>query len=141
MKLTLFSFLLVGVFLFTPQIVKSQSSQIPQDSLEYKVTNYLSEVYLNCPEYADSLHIAHGIEFMSRVYVHHVALNEHPECRLLSSVHLKDKCNPNLINDVDHFNPNTFNPFKYLFTFYAPQAAYFRVDGTEYIIEIKPSHN
>jgi hypothetical protein len=110
------------------------------ESKNLLVTNYLKEVYLNCPQYVDSLQIARGVEFMSRVVIHSVAVDRYPECLLLSSVQLKNKCNPSLVNDFDQFDPDNFNPFKYLFSFYSTQTAFFRVDGTEFIIEIKPKN-
>jgi hypothetical protein len=114
------------------------SAQVENPSQTQKVTNYLTEVYTNCPQYVDSIHIARGIEILSRIQIHIVEENQYPECLLLSSVALKNKCNPSLSYDQSNFNFETFNPFKYLFAFYSTQTAYFRVDGTNYIIEIKP---
>jgi hypothetical protein len=113
-------------------------SSFSQSSSQEKVTRFLNEVYLNCPEYVDSIHISRSIEFLERVKLHTVKQGEYPECLLLSNVALKNKCNASLTNDVTQFNWDDFNPFKYLFSFYSTQTAFFRVDGTDYIIEISP---
>jgi len=135
MKKILLQFLIIsGGFLVIPNESFSQN----QTSNEIKVTQFLNEVYLNCPQYVDSIHISRGVEFLERLKIHSVALGEYPECLLLSSVPLKDKCNENLTNDVAQFNWETFNPFKYLFSFYSTQTVFYRVDGTEFIIEISP---
>jgi hypothetical protein len=138
MKLLLLRLLfLSGVVLVNAENCFAQTQSTSTDQYQ-KVTNYMSEVFLNCPQYIDSFHINNGIEFLTRLQVHTVDANLYPECLLLSSVHLKNKCNPNLTYDGLNFNIDTFNPFKYNFSFYSTQTAYFRVDGTNYIIEIKP---
>lgn len=38
------------------------------------------------------------------------------------------------------FNPNDFNPLKYLFNFYASESYMYRVDNTNYFIFIKSQH-
>lgn len=135
MKKLLLQFLFFsGVCCVSPHVSLAQQLT----SAEEKVAQFLNEVYLNCPQYADSIHIARGIEFLDRVKTHTVALGQYPECLLLSSVPLKNKCNENLQNDVNLFSTETFNPFKYLFSFYSTQTAYYRVDGTDIIIEILP---
>lgn len=139
MKLLLLRFLLIaGVTFSICTIGKAQTNANNSNSLEQKVTSFLNEVYLNCNQYVDSLNISRGIDVMNRIQIHVVDVNLYPECLLLSSVPLKNKCNPDLTYDNGTFDSETFNPFKYLFAFYSTQTAYFRVDGTEYIIEIKP---
>ena len=138
MKLLLLKFLLIAGVISTYDLSCNAQADITNSKQYQTVSNYLSEVYLNCPQYVDSFHIEMGIEFLTRLQVHTVDANLYPECLLLSSVHLKNKCNPNLTYDGLNFNIDTFNPFKYHFSFYSTQTAYFRVDGTNYIIEIKP---
>lgn len=133
MKKILLCYLLVsGGMLCVP------NSSFSQVSSQEKVTRFLNEVYLNCPAYVDSIHVSRGVEFLERVHLHTVEQGQYPECLLLSSVALKNKCNETLTNDATQFNWENFNPFKYLFSFYSTQAAFFRVDGTDYIIEISP---
>lgn len=131
-KILLCCLLLSGGMLCVPNPSFSQVSN------QEKVTKFLNEVYLNCPQYVDSIHISRGIEFFERLKIHTVAIGEYPECLLLSSVPLKNKCNDGLTNDVTQFDWDSFNPFKYLFSFYSTQTAFYRVDGTEFIIEISP---
>lgn len=126
------------VILFAARSIEAQTYQIPRDSLELKAKQYLQEVYMECPQYINEQSIAMGVDFLSRLVIHSVSENQYPECRLLSSVYLKNKCNPQIIYDVDRFNLYTFNPLKYLFSFKSTSVAYYRVDGTNYIIEIKP---
>ena len=67
-------------------------SDVTNNSLQIqKVTGFLNEVYANCLEYVDSVHINRGVEFLSRVAVHTVSAEQYPECLLLSSVALKNK--------------------------------------------------
>ncbi len=135
MKKILLQFLILSGGIFA--MPKGSFSQ-NQVSKELKVTQFLNEVYLNCPQYVDSIHISRGVEFVERLKLHTVALGEYPDCLLLSSVPLKNKCNDGLTNDLTQFDWESFNPFKYLFSFYSTQTAFYRVDGTEYIIEIVP---
>jgi len=140
MKLLFFNLFFIAFILLTPQKGFSQTSQTDQDSIENKVRSYLSEVFLECPQYINAYQISQGIELMSRMTFHMVPMNEHPEYPLLSTVGLKNKCNYNMSNDVAQFNPNTFNPFKYIFPKQASHSLFCRVDGTEYVIEIKPTN-
>jgi hypothetical protein len=99
---------------------------------------FLTEVQLNCPEYVSPLFINRAKEKLSRVLIHHVPQDQYPECKLLSNIPLKDKCNPGLQYDIEHFDPQNFNPLKYQMSFKASTSVYYRVDGKDYIIEIKP---
>lgn len=141
MKLLLLRFLFITGIVLCFSTKGIAQSETANSSLQIqKVTNFLNEVYANCPEYIDSVHINRGIEFLSRVAVHTVSAEQYPECLLLSSVALKNKCNSSLTYDSVNFDFETFNPFKYLFSYYSTQTAFFRVDGTNYIIEIKPKN-
>lgn len=141
MKLLLLRFLFITGIGCSFTTLGVAQSDVTNNSLQIqKVTGFLNEVYANCPEYVDSVHINRGIEFLSRVAVHTVSAEQYPECLLLSSVALKNKCNSNLTYDSVNFDFETFNPFKYLFSYYSTQTAFFRVDGTNYIIEIKPKN-
>lgn len=119
--------------------VLSSTAQISTVKIDpNKAEVYLSEVQLNCPQYVDSILIEKAKEKLSRVLIHLVPLEEHPECKLLSNIPLKNKCNNNLQYDIENFNPETFNPLKYQMSFHAITSVYYRVDGTDYIIEVKP---
>ena len=60
-------------------------------------------------------------------------------CPLLSEVSLFDNYNRDLKRD-QNFNPTTFNPLKYNFEFYSPEASMYKVDNTNYYIIIKSQH-
>ena len=57
----------------------------------------------------------------------------------LSQVPLFDTYNKGLFRDGS-FNPETFNPFKYMFDFYSKQTQIIQVDNANMLIIIKP-HN
>lgn len=60
-------------------------------------------------------------------------------CTLLSEVPLMDYYVDNLQRDTN-FNPQNFNPLKYLFSFYSNGSHMYRVDNTNYFIIIKSQH-
>ena len=61
------------------------------------------------------------------------------ECPLLSEVPLFNNYVTNLNRDVD-FNPTTFNPLKYKFSFYTRGASIYKVDNTDYYIMINSQY-
>ncbi len=103
MKKILLQFLILSGGVFAMPLGSFSQNQV---SKEVKVAQFLNEVYLNCPQYVDSIHISRGVEFIDRLKLHTVALGEYPECLLLSSVPLKNKCNDGLTNDVSQFSSN-----------------------------------
>ncbi len=103
-----------------------------------KVEEFLKEIYRDCPQYIDSSHIDFGKDCLKRTIFHKVSKDQYPECPLLSVAQKKNKCNEQMSYDLSSFDPQTFNPLKYHFFYYSPNTSFFRVDGTEYIIEIKP---
>ncbi|WP_047545464.1 hypothetical protein [Psychroserpens sp. Hel_I_66] len=60
-------------------------------------------------------------------------------CTLLSEVPLMDYYVSNLQRDTN-FNPQNFNPLKYLFNYYSYGTHMYRVDNTNYFIIIKSQH-
>ena len=60
-------------------------------------------------------------------------------CTLLSDVPLMDYYVNTLDRDTN-FNPQNFNPLKYLFSFYSKGTHMYRVDNTSYFIIIKSQH-
>ncbi|MBR9915435.1 MAG: hypothetical protein GYB32_11510 [Algicola sp.] len=60
-------------------------------------------------------------------------------CTLLSEVPLMDYYVSDLERDKN-FNPQNFNPLKYLFQFYAYGSHMYRVDNTNYFIIIKSQY-
>jgi hypothetical protein len=102
-----------------------------------KVDFFLKEIYRDCPEYRDSTHRAIALDCLNRTVYHKVSKDQYPECPLLSAAGKKNKCNQTM-NYTDQFDPLTFNPLKYNFKYYSTNSSFYRVDGTEYIIEIVP---
>ena len=60
-------------------------------------------------------------------------------CTLLSEVPLMDYYVDNLQRDTN-FNPQNFNPLKYLFNYNSYGSHIYRVDNTNYFIVIKSQH-
>ena len=62
---------------------------------------------------------------------------------LLSSIPLMTKSNPAVQGaDFENFNVNTFNPLTYNLDFFSDRTFVYRIDGTEYLMIIKPiQHN
>lgn len=60
-------------------------------------------------------------------------------CTLLSEVPLMDYYVDHLKRETN-FNPQNFNPLKYLFNFYSYGTHMYRVDNTNYFIIIKSQH-
>jgi hypothetical protein len=127
--------LLIAAFFVLSNVLISHSQETANVA---KVEEFLNEIYRDCPLYRDSTHIEIGKDCLKRTLYHRVSIDQYPECPLLSSVHHKNKCNQELSYELTNFDPLTFNPLKYQFFYYSPNTAFFRVDGTEYIIEIKP---
>lgn len=129
------SFLLLFSALFSSNHTSAQQSA--NTSL---VNQFVQEVYANCPEYQDDLRIERGLDCLQRTIIHTVDINQYPECPLLSTASRKNKCNPTMDYSESNFSPETFNPLKYQFQYNSSTPSYFRVDGTNYIIEIRPKN-
>jgi hypothetical protein len=102
-----------------------------------RVDYFIDEIYRDCPEYRDTFYVERAKDCLSRTIYHRVDKAKYPECPLLSSVSKKNKCNQDMTYN-DLFDPFTFNPLKYNFKYFTSGTSYYRVDGTDYIIEIRP---
>jgi hypothetical protein len=105
-----------------------------------KANEFVLELYANCPEYQNNDQINKANDFLSRTIIHSVELGEYPECPLLSSVAKKNKCNSDIDYSLISFDPVNFNPLVYQFKYFDTVSNYYRVDGKDYIIEIKPKN-
>jgi hypothetical protein len=105
-----------------------------------KVDVFLNEVNRDCPQYSSGSYRETAIDCLNRTIFHKVPADQYPECPLLSTAMKKNKCNPDLVYNFE-FDAENFNPLKYHFKYFSPNTSYYRVDGTEYIIEIAPSKN
>jgi|GEM_PF-1950247 len=104
------------------------------------IDNFMDEVYADIDIYKTDEHKKRYYSNLSRTIIHTVPLGEYPECPLLSTVSLKNKYNPNLQTDLNNFDPSKFNPLKYNFNYTSTNTTYYyRVDNSNYIIEIKPN--
>lgn len=105
-----------------------------------KVDVFLNDVNRDCPQYSVGSYRETAIDCLNRTIFHKVPADQYQECPLLSTAMKKNKCNPDLVYNFE-FDPENFNPLKYHFKYFSPNTSYYRVDGTEYIIEIVPPKN
>ena len=77
------------------------------------------------------------VDFLSRFQILNNPQYKGKQYRLLSSIPLVNKYNPNLGRDAV-VNPTTFNPLKYAFPMSSKKKEIFRVDATDYVIIIEP---
>ncbi|HTO14389.1 MAG TPA: hypothetical protein VLZ83_01390 [Edaphocola sp.] len=106
--------------------------------LAAKATQFTQEVESNCPQFINQDHINVNQQMLSRVEIKQQNYQVNEGYTLMSSVLLKDKCNPYLQRDELNFDANTFNPLKYFFNFTVGISTTYRVDNTNYIIVIHP---
>jgi len=139
----------------TPSLFSQSSSQTrKQKTVSYNdnVNNPLTsselalinEVY-GSTAHANILNIPQRLKDTKNILRNRVEIKNIPnirdqkECTLLSEVPLLDYYVDNLQRDVN-FNPQNFNPLKYLFEFYSFGTHMYRVDNTNYFIIIKSQH-
>ena len=134
MKKTLYSLLFVGTFVAAYNVSFSQQSYKGDVS---KVEDFLKEVYKNCPQYVNEEQITIAKDFLSRTIVHFMPKEDFNHYSLSEITH-KNKCNPELLYSVSSFNPSNFNPLKYHFNWYAEESRFYRLEGSDYVIEILP---
>jgi len=134
MKTLFKSILSVLVILAVTSVNAQQSANL------LKVNEFVQTLYANCPEYQNNDQILKATDLLERTIIHSVALGEYPECPLLSTVGKKNKCNPDLDYSLLSFEPNNFNPLIYQFKYFDTAYYYYRVDGKDFIIEIKPKN-
>lgn len=104
------------------------------------IDDFMNEVYADMDIYKTSEHKNLCLKKLERTIIHTVPFGEYPECPLLSTLPLKNKYNPNLQSDLNNFDTSKFNPLKYGFNYTSTSTTYYyRVDNSNYIIEIKPN--
>ena len=124
--------LLIGFF----SIASFSFSQEITEALPVQV--YASEVYRDCPDYAGPEYLANYAERLQRVEIRQEPVTSGETYPKLSSVSLKNKCNPELVRDELNFNAGAFNALKYRFNFQSQVQQIYRVDNTAYIIVLHP---
>ena len=80
-------------------------------------------------------HMKHLLRNRIRVIEINIKAKQKP-CQLLSEIDLFNDYNKNLKRD-EVFNKNNFNPLKYKFKFFESIPMMYRVDGTNYYIQIR----
>lgn len=103
-----------------------------------KAQAFTNEVFLNCPAFTDSVHVAESAEIISRIEVKTEPYQSNETYKPLSAILLKNKCNPAMTRDELNFNPASFNPLKYFLNWYPATVTKYRVDNSSYIIVVHP---
>jgi len=103
-----------------------------------KAQAFTNEVFLNCPVFTDSIHVADNAEIMSRIAVITETYQPAENYKLLSTVPFKNKCNPAMQRDEVNFIPSNFNPLKYFLNWHPKVITKYRVDNTNYVIVVYP---
>lgn len=128
----------VGMLFFLLAFTGFSQTEFRIDPNQDQVQSWANEVYRDCPEYASSAHVEIYTAQAKKVSIVEVAdLSNRYNITELSSVGLKNKCNPDLdYESGDSFSPENFNPLKYFFDFNASEDQMYLVNGTHYIITI-----
>jgi len=154
-KKLLFPLLLVCAFLASPSLFsQSNKQQRHQKTVTYKtnVNNPLTsaelaqikEVYGSTAN-SNILNKPQRLKDIKNILRNRVEIKNIPnpsdqkKCTLLSEVPLMDYYVATLERETN-FNPQNFNPLKYLFDFYSYGSHMYRVDNTNYFIIIKSQH-
>lgn len=129
---------LVGAFVCLLTFTGFGQTEFRLDPNQSRVQEWANEVYRDCPEYATTEYLEIYNDMLKKVSIIEVAdFANRYNIENLSSMSLKNKCNPDLDYDFgDEFAPEDFNPLKYFFDFYASEDKLYRVDGTNYLITI-----
>lgn len=115
--------------------INSNSNYQPANTSE-RVAVFAEEVYLNCPQYRNAELLSIYESQINRVSLLELTPEQVINHPLLSTVQLKNKCNPALTYDNQSFNPTDFNPLKYFFNYTATEDVYYRIDNTNYVVII-----
>lgn len=123
-------------FLFASTV--SAQTNAAEIAANERLQAWITEVYRDCPQYASEEYFKIYEEQVRKVSVNNVSdLSNLYNVANLTSVGLKNKCNPDLEYDYGTgFSPENFNPLKYFFDFYSTEDRFYIVDGTNYIITI-----
>lgn len=117
----------------------AQGKSIYSKDFQAKVEKDINEFAKNAPQYTTGAYYKDYADRISRVEIKTRPISPGEPYTLLSTVILLNKYNPELKRDnAQNFNPETFNPLKYNFAFFAKTDQIYRVDGTNYIIVIHP---
>lgn len=114
-----------------------QAQQFNNTALAAKATIFTQEIEAGCwtpPQgYIDGNAI-----MLARVEIKPEPYQANEPYIRLSTIGLRNKCNPNMQRDEANFDPNNFNPLKYFLMFKDGATTTYRVDNTNYVIVIHP---
>jgi len=133
-KYTTLKFLIVFGFLGYSDAVIAQS----ESGLHPKTLQFANEVYLECPMYVNEELLNLYDKQVRRIEIVQWINGSLNDVKLLSSVALKNKCNPSLTYEGANFDGQNFNPLKYFFNYSASEDQFIRIDNTNFVIQIKP---
>lgn len=128
------------IFLFYTVLIFGQQKLNYSDQL---IQEMATEVYNGCPQYITDGHLKLYKQELEKISIIKIERGNKDQKFLitnrLSSLHLKNKCNPNLKYDTgDSFDPKKFNALKYFFPINKDvKATYILVDDTHYVIRIE----
>ncbi|WP_118974455.1 hypothetical protein [Taibaiella koreensis] len=103
-----------------------------------KAKAYADEVFANCTIFAGPSYIPDYAEIISRISVITEPQAAQESYSRLSTVMLKNKCNPQMTRDESNFSPSHFNPLKYFLNYYPKVDTKYRVDNSNYVILVHP---
>lgn len=134
MKTLLKSLLAFSAFLAVNAVFAQQTGNVS------KANEFIQEVYLDCPQYQNEDQVQYAIDCLERTVFHSIPQNSSNIYPLLSEQTRKNKCNYMMSYDLTAFQTETFNPLKYFLKFHSETSSFYRVDGTDYVIEILPEN-
>ncbi|MEY3237168.1 MAG: hypothetical protein RI883_1269 [Bacteroidota bacterium] len=119
---------------------KSSISNQNNSELHSKTIAFSNEVYRDCPEYTTTDFLKEYSSQIFQVDIIKAPSTEGLTFPSLSTIPLRNKCNPDLIGEDENFDSANFNPLKYMFNYYTYTDQYFLVDNTNYVIHIAIKH-
>jgi len=111
-----------------------------QTSVQDKITEVYSEYWAEVQIQDPQRIIVLTDLLLNRIEIIESPYDDGEKYLLLSTVPLFDKYNKSLESDLS-FNMDTFNILKYDINFFTSYDQIFRIDGTNYIVYIKPQVN
>lgn len=122
----------------SPATTSATATQTPDEVHVSETTKeFALEVYKNCLQYTEEAYLLRYQTYMDRIVFLSVNQVKKDELQLLSQIKLKNKCNEELKYDSNHFSTENFNPLKYQFNFNSESDQFFRIDGTDFVVQIK----
>jgi hypothetical protein len=131
---------------YSQREIRSLNTQKPpiynqnNSELHSKTIAFSNEIYRDCPEYTTTDFLKEYSKQIFQVDIIKAPSTEGLTFPLLSSIPLRNKCNPDLIGEDENFDSANFNPLKYMFNYYTYTDQYYIVDNTNYVVHIAIKH-